>query len=172
MSTSFCTQNYLLSCYDSRLISQLVSDTGYPADLTGNNNPVIAQLLSEATETIISAVEVGGRYDSSLLFPLSISTTSGFLLRRMTADLTFGLIQKRRGRAVTDLSQVAPAYVEALGILEKIKLGQWIFPGVNDLLYEEAGVPNSVYIDGPIPGQQYYPLLSQQIPRFFPGPYR
>jgi phage gp36-like protein len=164
---AFASQTYLLSCYDARICSELISDTGYPADVTGDN-AVLQQFLDEASEQISAAALVGNRYTHKQLFILSQCTDRGFMLRRLTCDLAFGLIVSRRGRSAGDINKLCPRYTDALQTLEKLQTGLNIFPGIDDLEYETAGTPSNVNLNTPVPGVQSQPLITSFAARIFP----
>jgi hypothetical protein len=140
---AYCTAAYFIRNYDNRQLQQNLSDTGTPVsadDLT--TNTTLLQLLEEASEMIAAAVEVGKRYTPAQLTALAALESGGYLLKRLTGDLAYGLLMSRRGRAAADVQRLAPMYGYALQTLEQLRTGAHLFPGVPDGTHPEAGLPD------------------------------
>jgi hypothetical protein len=148
----FLTNAEFLVRYDSRWVGKQLLDTGAasgPVDLSDPEGPggaVLAEFVAEASDLVLSACAVGDRYSEEDLYALvevpdSRGHDRGKLLKRVVADLTMGLILKRRVRASKDEESFNLPYREALEYLELLRRGERIFyqvPGV-----PEAGLPDT-----------------------------
>ncbi len=139
----------MLERYDSRRVGQLVLDTGVnasAADLADSGTTAGARLLAllnEASELVVAAAAVGKRYTRADLDAVAAAGTgSAYLLRRLTADLAFGLLCKRRGYDAKQFAALAPAYLEALQYLEQLRRGERILDSVAGVA--DAGLPAGV----------------------------
>lgn len=150
MALSFCSNADLLARFDSRWCAMNLLDDGTTpttAQMLDTNSIPGARLqtlLSDASEVLMSAASVSARYSVNDLL-----TYGGNLLINITAGLAFGIILKRRGRAVTSNKMISDAANEALGYLEQLRRGDRIFalvPGVPD-----AGLPHVSPINVCIP---------------------
>jgi hypothetical protein len=140
---SFCTAAQFLVAYDTRRIRQLLSDSGTPlTEGEVESSDVLQQLLDEAADLVYASVMVGKRYTADDLTTLAASTTSGFFLRRLNADLAFGLIVARRGVSATDITKLAPMFAAAHNYLNDLRNGILLFPKIDDSR-AEAGVPKA-----------------------------
>lgn len=147
--TPYATAEQFLWAYDKRRIKQLLSDSGTPVsegDLLEDDT--LKQLLCEASEILLSACIVGRKYDEDWLEDVAWTMDAdgkpkrGFLLRRIVCDLAYGLLVSRRGQAASDISALAPRYIEALRLLAEVREGVLVFGGINDdLTHPEAGLP-------------------------------
>lgn len=132
------------------------------AELQATGTPagsVVYTLIQEASDLVLAAATIGGRYS-----PADVTTYGGTLLQRITADLTMGLILKRRATATADLEKLFKPYAEALEYLELLRRGERIFyavPGVTP----EAGIPGTATMI-PQPGINC-PLITTQASRYF-----
>ncbi len=127
----------MLARFDARVLGDLVNDTGVrqtPTQLL--TDPNLAAALDDGAGMITSAALYGERYTVAQLLALT-GTDQAFLIR-LNCNLTFGLLQQRRGNDPTEF----PSYVEALQILELIKSGSRLFNVPADT---QAGVPESYY---------------------------
>lgn len=141
---AYITPSQFLKAYDSRRIRELLSDTGTPvADADVNSNTNLAQILAEASEEVAAAALVGKRYTTSQLESLAASSTTGFMLRRLVADLAVALVVSRRGAAAADIERLCPRHREALRQLEMLRTGAELFPFISDD-HAEAGLPATV----------------------------
>lgn len=156
---SFITAAQFLTRYDYRWVGQNITDTGTPATESGVlASPVLAALIADASDDVMAAAAVGDRYSVD-----DLATYGGNLLVRIVADLTMGLILKRRARAVKDEKDLSGPYTEAMDKLEALRRGERIFyavPGV-----PEAGLPGTASML-PIPGINP-PNWTQQANRYF-----
>lgn len=153
---SFLTPADFFVRYDYRWVGKQITDTGLAAtDIDCRNSSVIAAFIAEASEMVVAAAAVGDRYSEN-----DLTLYGGQLLKRITADLTMGLILKRRARAASDLESLTGPYTEALGYLEQLRRGERIFYMVPDVA--EAGLPEAVSnlprlgIDPPLATQQAF----------------
>lgn len=166
---SFASAAQFTVAYDNRATRESLSDTGVPVTGDLANDPNLLQLLEESSEMILSACEVGARYNKDDLDALAASTTVGFLLRRLTIDLTHGLVVSRRGRAAADVTRLSPRYALALQMLDQLAAGKRLFPGIAGDTHAKAGLPETV--TNPIPSSPTQ-TLSQRASRVFPyNPY-
>jgi len=138
---AYLTAAQFLRKYDERRVRQLLSDSGSPTagDLATDDN--LSDLLSMASEMIAAAVLVGKRYTLDQLTELATSTSYGFLLRQLTADLAYGLLVARRGTSAADLTRLAPTYALALQQLEMLRNGHCLFPGLSNDQHPDADLP-------------------------------
>jgi hypothetical protein len=130
---AFLTSAQFIKNFDTRRVQQLLSDTGTPVaagDLATNTN--LLELLAEATELVLSSVQVRNQYTEAELQALADSATKGFLLRRLVSDLAFGLLVSRRGSSAADLDRLAPNWKTAQVQLARLAAGELIFPRLAD----------------------------------------
>lgn len=137
----------MLEVYDDRVLRQYLSDSGTPVvgSLTTNANLLAA--LGMASEVVASAALVGARYSTTQLQELADSTTVGFLLRRITADLAMAMIVGRRVRAASDIDKLCPNRAWAEQQLDLLRTGTHLFPGTEDLT-APAGLPSQANMMG------------------------
>lgn len=148
---SYLTGNQFLLAYDARRVGELLSDTGTPI-VSGSipSDPVLIEMINQAESMVNLATRVGDRYQTSDLVSLAADAIAGGTLRRLVADLAWGLLNKRRGISASDLGTMAPGYGEALQTLELLRLGERIF----DLPEAaEAGLPSVQKLGSDSPGQ-------------------
>lgn len=93
--TVYATPNDMLARYDSRLIGDLVSDSGVQ-DPNPANNSNLQALLEDASGQIDAAVYVGDRYTPAQMATLSDQAAA--FVRRLCCDLTLIYLKRRRGR--------------------------------------------------------------------------
>lgn len=145
---AFLTATQFTQLYDARRIRDFVSDTDARASAADITNPstaagaIVAFILEQASELIVAACSVAKKYTRDQLNGLVTSTTltpSGYLLQRLTADLAFALLVKRRALPAGEVEKLAPAYAEAMSYLESLRRGDRIFFDVTDVA--EAGLP-------------------------------
>jgi hypothetical protein len=166
---SFMTNAQFLVRYDWRWVAKNLLDG--PSAASSSTPPtlgalesssgagaVLAVLIEEASELVMAAAAVGNRYTAA-----DLTAYGGQLLLRVVADLTMGLVLKRRARATTDLEQQFQPYSEALDYLEQLRRGERIFYAVPDV--PQAGVPSTATMV-PTPGVNC-PLITTQANRYF-----
>lgn len=159
---------------------------------TTGGGAVLTILLTEASELVMAAAAVGARYTEADIRSRPLDNPpymgGGALLARIVADLTMGLILKRRARALTDEDELSKPYAEALAYLEQLRRGERIFWAVPNV--PEAGLPESAsmeprvgidpptqsmmagryfgfpaaYPNGVYPGNPYYPNPNNNPP--------
>jgi len=118
--------------YDVNRICQLLSDdlAGAPIDqATLPTNPTLNAIIAEASAMFDSAALVDNRYQTSDLASAAITYTGttgavGALIRRTVGNLTWGLLNARRGLSEQELSELAPLYNDALSFLEEMRRGE------------------------------------------------
>jgi hypothetical protein len=145
---AYITVAQFLRLYDSRRVAQLLSDSGIPVvsgDLATNEN--LIDILAIASEQIAAAVIVGKRYTLQQLEDLAENEDYGFLLRRLVADLAWAGIVSRRGTGATELQRLCPSLNWCEQQLDMLRLGQHIFPGIEDADHPAAGLPSSANIN-------------------------
>lgn len=136
---SYLTGSQFLLSYDARRVGELLSDTGSPIALGSiPSDPVLIEMINQAESMVNLAVRVGDRYQISDLVSLASDDVGGGTIRRLVADLAWGLLNKRRGISQNDLSTTAPGYGEAMQTLELLRLGERIFDFPEAA---EAGLP-------------------------------
>ncbi len=135
---AFLTAAELVNCYDEKRIRQLLSDTNVPISGSLDANGTLLQLIDEAEAEILAAAETGERYDETQL--LNLTGSGAALLRRLCADLTFSYIVSRRGQGAADIERQCPRHNIAQRMLEQLRLGNRVFPGVEEA--EQAGLPD------------------------------
>lgn len=148
--TPFLSNDDMLKRYDWRWIAKNVTDgttltnnvAATLAELQGatGGGAVLTILITEASELLMGAAAVGARYTEN-----DLRTYGGSLLTRIVADLTMGLILKRRARALTDEDELSKPYAEALAYLEQLRRGERIFWAVPNV--PEAGLPESASME-------------------------
>jgi hypothetical protein len=166
---AYITAAQFTRLYDSRRVCQLLADTGTPvaaADLAADET--LADLLAVASEQIAAAALVGKRYSVDQLAALAASTTTGFLLRKLTADLAYASLVARRGQGAADLDRLCPAYADALRQLEALRLGATLFPGIPNDTHGDAGLPQTVDLDSPT-NTHRITKLTTRAGRLFPS---
>jgi hypothetical protein len=145
---AYSTPDQFLLYYDVRRVSQLLSDSGTPVGLVDvPTNAVLLELLSAASEMVAAAALVGKRYTTANLETLADSASAGFLLRKLVIDIAFALLVIRRGQGAADVDRLCPAYSEAQRLLEQLRLGYTLFPGLDDP-HAEAGLPAVANLQG------------------------
>jgi phage gp36-like protein len=131
---SYATPSQMLTRYDARRLGDLVVDgdkttpRATPTQLL--SDPVLAEMLADASGLIDAALLVGGRYSPADLATLAAveaalpTPSSTFkLLVRLTCDLAYGLLVRRRGLGM----DLAPGYAEAAALLDRLSNGELIF---------------------------------------------
>lgn len=147
---AFCTVDQFLRSHDNRVIREHLSDDGKPlaqADLEGNE--ILEQLINEATDMIRAAVQVRSKYTFEELDEMAEGRINGegepyqygFYLRRLCANLTFGLLLMRRGRPAADIDRLAPGFRMAQFDLQQLREGHLILPRYETGAREQAGLP-------------------------------
>lgn len=128
--------------YDRRRIADLVSDAGVRVDpSTVETNPVVLAAIADAVDVLKSAVRVGNRYAAADLQddPASLVNTEGKpLVKRIVCNLTFGLLNARRGYSADEIAKLAPLYLESLQTLELLRRGDRILDSDD---HAAAGAP-------------------------------
>lgn len=162
----FCSNADLLSRFDSRWISMNLLDDGTTAtttqllDTTSVAGARLQILLGDASEVLMSAASVSARYSVNDLL-----VYGGNLVTNITAGLAFGIILKRRGRAVTTNKMISDAFTEAMSYIEQLRRGDRIFSMVP--LVPQAGLPGTASMQS-CPGVPYGdPDITQVSGRYF-----
>lgn len=163
---SFLTPDQFILRYDARVIRQRLSDTGTPVtDLTSNET--LLSILGEATEMILSAALQGEEYSEADLQELADSTTAGFLVRRLTADLAMGLLTARRCTSADELNKMCPQWQFANAQLQQIRDGFYLFPRLDGEPNANAGLPRTAdlttQITSPQPGCSWSQIASSHL---------
>lgn len=150
---------------DTRRLYEYASDTGTPLSAAAfAASALVAEIIAAAEQEVISACLVGNRYTVDDLTVLAADNVGGSVtggtefgggsvtggttvtgvgakLRRLVAEVAWGLLLNRRKVSANDFAALAPGYKEAQDQLELLRLGERIFPigGV-----PEAGLPSVV----------------------------
>ena len=117
---AYATPEQLLSRYDSRVVGQLVDDTGGEVTSLGTNS-VVLDALEDASGQIRSAALVANKYSESTLNTLAADQDS--FLVRLTCSLALGYLVNRR---MMDTAQY-PEVVRAEQWLAALRFGERIF---------------------------------------------
>ncbi len=139
---SYATPADLLKRYDARVVGDLVSDTDVQADPNElTTNAVLLQMLADASGDIESALLVGERYSlenlqayNATTNPSGLTENSLALLQRMTCDIAYALLLRRRG--TVDPDRHAAVLDLAEKYLKDLRSGAAVF-GIQ--AQEEAG---------------------------------
>ena len=164
----YITAAQFLKAYDTRRVRDLLSDSGTPVAANDvATDPNLLQILAEASEEVAAAALVSKRYTTAQLTAMAASSTSGFLLRRLTADLAFSLLVARRGQGAADIERLCPRHREAQRQLEQLRLGVALFPLIDDT-HAEAGLPDTVNVDA-LTNPDRIDKLTAKASRLFPA---
>jgi len=162
-TTVYLQNSEIFNFYDLRRIQELLLDDGSTptqADISNVATAAGAQLYQTilwASSDIDSKCQQGKRYlrtDLEQIIQNAIDPPSGSStqqieiyrkraaqLRKLTADLTFGILMSRRGFSADKMRELAPQYEEALGRLQELYDGRRVFDFDAALA---AGVPAAV----------------------------
>ncbi len=129
MAYSFVTADEFLLRYDPYRVAQLVTQQGaaQPAQNTLVTNNTLLQMLTDASGWIVMSCAVGARYSRAELVTLADQAEEGAMLRRLTSDLAFLLLNGYRGQKSTEAEQLAPMAGTALKMIDLLEKGQRIF---------------------------------------------
>ena len=94
---AYATGAQLLTCYDARLVGDLVSDND-TRDASPAGSAVVAAILEQATSKIRAAITVGNRYTVAQVDELV--SNGDALLVRMTCDFAIEYLFARRGMGI------------------------------------------------------------------------
>jgi phage gp36-like protein len=130
---SYAAPADLVARYDANRLGQLVRDDkgqSTASQLVSDTN--IAAALADASGQIEAAIIAGRRYDPTDLSSLTGNTLN--LLIRLTCDLAYGYLIRRRGFPEDEAGRLAPAFREAQAILAQLRNGDQVFgvPAVLD----------------------------------------
>lgn len=117
---AYATPEQLLSRYDSRVVGQLVDDTGGEVTSLGTNS-VVLDALEDASGQIRSAALVANKYSEATLNTLAADQDS--FLVRLTCSLALGYLVNRR---MMDTAQY-PEVIRAEQWLAALRFGERIF---------------------------------------------
>jgi phage gp36-like protein len=136
----YATPQDMVSRYDTRLLGDLVSDTGAPS-VNILTDPNLAAVLDDATGSIDAAVYVGNRYKPEQMARLS--ETAAAFIRRLCCDLALIYLKRRRGRF--DPEKDGALLKELNETLQSLRNGNNLL-----LLEEQTDAPASVtFLDRP-----------------------
>jgi len=125
----YLTNAQFLMSYDARSTGDLVNDAGIRA--TPNqllNDPVLNEMISQASGGINQAALIGGRYTVAQLQALTGDDAA--ILRRYTAKLAFVYLCNRRGIYPKEFTR---AEEESNKFLDQLRLGTLIFNVAGDV---------------------------------------
>jgi phage gp36-like protein len=136
---AYASPDDLVTRYDTRVIGALIDDAGVQvSDDQFATDPIVLEMLEDATGTINAHALMGGRYTVADLQGLTADAQA--FLRRMCCDLAMGYLHERRGRD----AGVVPGYTRALTMLKALKEGGVIFATQAAI---DAGKPVRVVLD-------------------------
>jgi hypothetical protein len=102
-STLYLTPAEFLRYYDSRVVAELLSDTGTKV-IAPAGDPNLAELLKAACGEVEAAALRGGRYTSDDLTAIAASGThGGSFLKKLVAGSVMQALRFRRARVGEDL---------------------------------------------------------------------
>src|ERR1700723_1100316 len=97
MPEVYCTPNQFIAYYDSRRVGELLDDTDNPIPIAMiPTNPVLLQLLQEASDEVNAAARCGEFYQVADLIAFA-AAANGSMLTGIVADFAFGRLVSRRG---------------------------------------------------------------------------
>lgn len=142
---AYATATDLINRYDARRLGDLVlDDDTREASASLASNLKVSEALSDASGAVRASAFVGKRYNSDDLAALADDDLA--YLKRITCDLAFGYLLQRRGYNREEVSEAAPGFYSALGMLRQLRDGELIFGGVTKAA--TAGVKVSVVEQG------------------------
>jgi len=162
--TQYATPAEMLQRYDSRLLGDLVSDTGAAISAAGLlTDTNLAASLADASSAIDVAVSVGNRYTPAQMADLS--TTAASFVRRLTCDLALIYIKRRRGRF--DVEKDAALLKEVNDTLKSLRDGDNLL-----LLDGETDAPASTVelVKPQLVTVQRPNTIQSQVRNYFPAP--
>lgn len=123
--SSYCTAAQFVERYDWRTVGQLLTDGGpVPASSAAVEGDVkLGKLLKQASGKLEAAALAGGRYTVADLQEL-VGSNQGEFLAGLVADLTIGLVYRRRPDMTTE---APPQADEADNLLEALARGEKLF---------------------------------------------
>jgi hypothetical protein len=123
-STLYCSATEFLSYYDTRVVAELLSDTGtkHPAPASST---VLTDLLTAACGEVEASALRGGRYSATDLSTIADSGTfAGGHLKKLVATCVMNNLRSRRGRVGEDELQ---SHKWAEQHLKALRQGEEIF---------------------------------------------
>jgi len=134
--TQYATPAEMLQRYDSRLLGDLVSDTGTAVSAAGLlTDTNLEAALADASSAIDVAVSVGDRYTPAQMANLSDSAAA--FVRRLACDIALIYVKRRRGRF--DPEKDGALQKEVSDTLTGLREGKNLL-----LLQDESDAPASV----------------------------
>lgn len=125
------TPQDMVARYDVRRIGDLLSDNDVRVSETAVlTNTILLEILEDASAMVVSALLAGGKTLDEIqrIAQSSVSTPAKNLLIRITCDLAFGLLLRRRGFSAKDIAFAAPGYSVAEQMLMQMKSGVFALP--------------------------------------------
>ncbi len=158
---AFATGSDLVSRYDARLVSDLVTDAGetLPAgEVTTHANTLAA--LEDASGEIVVALNNGGRYTEAQLEALTGYSLQH--LKRVCCDIAMALLMKRR--PIVQEERAEGIAKQSREHLRSLADGKNVFgiPEVIDAGTLDLSTPSTVQIED-------LNLLTERMSRFFPN---
>lgn len=118
-TTLYLTAQQFLRYYDSRIVSQLLSDSGVEVSNPASD-PLLAELLRAACGEVEASALKGGRYTASDLATISADSSHGaYYLRKLVAGVLMQSLRSRRARVGEDLLEQFKWVREALKALRQ-----------------------------------------------------
>src|SRR5689334_16034651 len=123
-STPYLSASEFIRYYDTRVVAELLSDTGTKVtDVVGNAN--LAELISAACGEVEASALRGGRYTATDLADIATSGTFGAgHLKKLVATCVMNNLRSRRGRVGEDELQ---SHKWAEQHLKALRQGEEIF---------------------------------------------
>lgn len=132
-TTLYLTALEFLNYYDTRMVAELLGDTGKPVQDVLDDEK-LAQLLKAGCGEVEAAALRGGRYSSDDLTDISSGDTHGsHYLKKLVAGVVMQNLRARRGRVGEDLLEQFKWVVNAL---KELRNGEQILGFVE---VQEAG---------------------------------
>lgn len=136
-TTQYITAAQFLRYYDTRVVAELLSDTGVKV-VSPAGDPILAELLQAACGEVEASALRGGRYTSDDLAALAASSTNhAVFLRKLCAAVCMDSLRSRRARVGEEELKDRKWVLEAL---KRLRQGEEIFGFVE---VQEAGTTQS-----------------------------
>lgn len=137
---AYLTRAEFLDRYDPRRVGSLVSDndTRVPQATMEAGDDILDAILADAESFINSALHASDRYEETDLAALTGDDLA--ILKRLNADIAYGLLIQRRGHVGSVLETEAPGYSFAMQFLQMLRTGERV---LNIATAKRAGNPTN-----------------------------
>lgn len=127
---------FLLRYDRNRVADYVTTDPENPVDPNNlASDQVLLTMLEDGKDLILAKARVGNRYTEAQLDALNDN-----FIKRLNADLTYGMIVEAKGYTGEELAHLAPSYARALEWLDRLENGDMIF---NIQVVADAGVADT-----------------------------